>query len=121
MADKITILITRRHVKFLTSQQKDPVTRKTFIAGDKVTFCSICKLPFLEESWIGIGRIHCGQSFTIALNDLELSSAAQTDTTDSDINHLGSQDQPTKNKTANSTKLQNIPINLIEIPIKLID
>jgi len=71
MNSKITVLRESRHNDFLQSRRQDPVTHKVFTAGDRVTRCATCFQPFLEQSWQAIGRTHCGQFASVALEDLE--------------------------------------------------
>jgi hypothetical protein len=71
MSTKTTILRESRHSQFLQAQHQDPVTYKVFAAGDRVTRCAKCLLPFLDHSWDAIGRTHCGQLASIALDNFE--------------------------------------------------
>jgi hypothetical protein len=71
MSTKTTILRESRHSEFLQVQHQDPVTHKIFAAGDRVTRCAKCLLPFLDQSWEAIGRTHCGQLATVALDNSE--------------------------------------------------
>jgi hypothetical protein len=71
MSSRATVLRDSRHREFLESQRRDPVTHEVFTAGDRVTRCARCLLPFLQESWEAIGRTHCGQLDGIGLDDVE--------------------------------------------------
>ena len=71
MSVKTTLLRESRHRDFLLAQYRDPVTRKVFAAGDQITRCAACLLPFLKQSWEAIGGINCDQTASLALDDSE--------------------------------------------------
>ena len=71
MSIKATVLRESRHGEFLQVQHRDPVTHKVFAAGDRVTRCASCLLPFLDHSWQAIGLTHCGQFASVALDNCE--------------------------------------------------
>ena len=123
MSRKITVLRTQHHGEFLGAQFQDPITRKVFIAGDRVTLCAACLLPFLEESWDGMGGTHCGQTATVGLEAFETAATMPTDessgnsgvgATDVEINGRSSAEASDK-----ALKLRPIPRKLREVPIKL--
>ena len=57
MSSRATVLRDSRHSEFLELQRRDPVTHEVFKAGDLVTRCARCLLPFLQQSWEAIGRL----------------------------------------------------------------
>lgn len=112
MSTKTTVLHDSRHSEFLRAQRQDPVIHKVFAAGDRVTRCFTCLLPFLQESWEAIGRTHCGQSATVALDNVEPAPAESSPT----------QAAPETKNTQPETmplELLPIPITLMEVPITL--
>jgi hypothetical protein len=110
MTIRATVLRESRHREFLQAQSQDPVTHIVFAAGDRVTRCAICLLPFLEQSWEAIGGIHCGQFASVALDGYE--SPPQEDGTTETV-HTPTNSQPT------AMRLELIPIELYEVPITL--
>ena len=123
MGCKITVLRTQTHAEFIGARHQDPVTRQVFNAGDRVTLCAVCLLPFLEESWDGMGGTHCGQTATVWLETFEPTgttptdaSSGYSDTGDTDVKINGwSSDEAFDN----ALRLQPIPCQLREVPIKL--
>lgn len=124
MSRKITLLRIQRHGEFLAAQRQDPITRKVFTTGDRITLCATCLLPFLEESWDGMGDTHCGQTATVGLEAFE----AATTTTPADENDGNSIISDTKveingqsdvGASDNALGLRPIPCKLYEVPIKL--
>ena len=111
MNTRATVLRESRHSEFLDARRQDPITRKIFSAGDRVTRCAACLLPFLQESWEANGRTHCGQFASVALDKLE----PQPD--DKDLNET-SEAEETQVKV-NPLELVPIPIALREVPIIL--
>jgi hypothetical protein len=79
MSTKITVLRESRHSEFLQAQHRDPVTHKVFAAGDRVTRCAKCLLPFLDHSWEAIGGTHCGQFASVALDNFEAPPPPQSE------------------------------------------
>lgn len=113
MGRKITVLRTQPHAEFLGAQHQDPVTRKVFAAGDRVTLCAACLLPFLEGSWDGMGGAHCGQTDAVGLDAFEAGGgypdAAGVET-----------DGPSSAAASDTAlRLRPIPCGLREAPIKL--
>ncbi|WP_291725880.1 hypothetical protein [Bernardetia sp.] len=53
------------HQHFLLENRNDPVTGDSFLEGDEVVFCSVCKSAFLKDSWQYMGNRHCDQRFTL--------------------------------------------------------
>lgn len=123
MSNKITVLRDQRHREFLAAQRQDPVTRKVFVAGDAITLCAACLLPFLEESWSAIGGTHCGQSATTGLEAFETATdtPAGEDGSDSGAANTGdgSAGQSVAASTPPATGLRAIPVKLHEVPIRL--
>jgi hypothetical protein len=121
MSYKITTLRTQRHSEFLAAQRQDPITRKIFVAGDRITLCATCLLPFLEESWNAIDGTHCGQSAGIGLEAFEttLDTPAGADTPDSGTvdTDQGSVGHPPAASAA--AGLKPIPVKLRRVPITL--
>jgi len=123
MSNKTTLLRIQRHREFLETQRQDPVTRKVFVAGDRITLCATCLLPFLEESWCAIGGTHCGQSVTTGVEALGLTTETAGDEVSADSPAAGTED-PNAEAAATEAKndgpkLNPIPIKLGEIPVKL--
>jgi hypothetical protein len=122
MGNKITVLKTQGHSEFLAAQRQDPVTRKVFVAGDGVTLCAACLLPFLQESWAAIGGTHCGQSATTGLQAFE--TAAKTP---GEANEAASGADNTDEESAGcpfadaapAGRLRPIPVRLRKVPIAL--
>lgn len=118
MRYRSTILKPQRDGEFLAEHRRDPVTGRVFTTGDRVTLCGTCLLPFLEESWLGIGGAHCGQSSSVGIEGRHSSAEAENETeigSDNDTNceSGGASDARTSND------LLPIPINLWQIPIRL--
>jgi len=116
-------LRTPRHGEFLGAQRKDPVTRKVFADGDRVTRCATCLLPFLEESWDGMGGAHCGQTATVGLEAFETAATTFADES-SDNSSAGDTDIKIDDRSSaeafdNALKLRPIPCKLRQVPIKL--
>ena len=105
MKNRTTVLRASRHQDFLTGRHSDPVTRRVFVAGDRVTLCATCLVPFLEESWRAIGSTHCGQSSSVALDNFDSGVATH--------------DGPNHEKTIKLIELAPIPFELNEVPIEL--
>jgi hypothetical protein len=122
MNHKTTVLRALLHREFLDAKRQDPVTRKVFVARDRITLCATCLLPFLEESWCAIGGTHCGQSAGIGLEILEtpVKTPAQPD---GDSSGGDSNDDGVAASSAAATsadpRLRSIPVKLSEIPIGL--
>lgn len=123
MGRKITVLRAQRHGEFLGAQHHDPVTRKVFVAGDRVTLCATCLLPFLEESWDGAGGTHCGQTDAIGLETFEPAAATPTDENDGNSavggTDVGSNVRSSAGVSGSALRLRPMPFNLREVPIKL--
>lgn len=113
MNAKTTLLREPRHHSFLMAQRRDPVTHKVFAAGDRITRCASCLLPFLEQSWEAIGRMHCDQPASVALDKPDPQAPAAN----------GSGPVKPVNGTARTARLPlqlaSIPISLREVPITL--
>lgn len=111
MSIKATALRESRHREFLDAQHQDPVTHKVFAAGDRVTRCAKCLVPFLDESWDAIGRTHCGQFNSLALDNFEPPPAeAGLKETDAD---------PEVARPNARLELRPIQVPLQEVPITL--
>jgi len=54
-----------KHSDFVKEQRKDPFTKQTIQAEDKVVFCASCKTAFLVSSWETINSKHCNQQNTL--------------------------------------------------------
>jgi hypothetical protein len=116
MNAKTTVLRGSRHGEFLQARRQDPVTHKEFAAGDRVTRCSKCLLPFLDLSWDAIGRTHCGQIATVALESSEAppeeskreNEAAET-VSETEVARPGML----------PLELMPVPIHLQEVPVTL--
>jgi hypothetical protein len=123
MGRRTTVLRTQRHGEFLGAQHQDPVTRKVFTAGDRVTLCAACLLPFLDESWDAMGGTHCGQTATVGLEAFETAattpageSGGNSGAGDTDVEIDG---RPSAEASDNALRLRPIPCRLREMPIKL--
>ena len=110
MTYKVTVLRAQRHREFLAGQRQDPVTRRVFVAGDRVTLCAACLLPFLEESWEAAGGTHCGQPATTGLKAFD--EAAATPEGESGV-------EPGDAAPEASTGLRPVPVELSEVPVRL--
>jgi hypothetical protein len=123
MSRKITLLRTQRHGEFLAAQRRDPVTRKVFADGDRVTLCAACLLPFLEESWAAVGATHCGQSATAGLETFEMAAEtpAGEDGADSATDSAGKGNTVRQGAVAAAlnVELMPLPVKLRKIPVKL--
>jgi hypothetical protein len=120
MGRKISVLRAQRHDEFLGAQHQDPITRKVFTAGDRVTLCAACLLPFLEESWDGMGGSHCGQTATVGLEAFEMAATMPTDESNaaSDTN-VGINGRLSAEASDKALRLRPMPCKLREVPIKL--
>jgi len=123
MGFKTTVLRTQRHGEFLAARRQDPVTRKVFKAGDKITLCAACLLPFLEESWSGMGGTHCGQSATVGLETFETTattpadpSAGNSGSRNTDVGAAGVSDAAASDT---ALVLRPVPCKLHEVPVRL--
>lgn len=119
MAYKVTVLRARCHSEFLAAQRQDPVTRRVFAAGDRVTLCAACLLPFLVESWDGVGGTHCEQTATVGLKAFEAAPTVGVDNPSS-----GDADgSPTAESAASAADsavgLRPVPCKLHEVPVRL--
>ena len=112
MSTKATVLRESRHRELLQARRQDPVTHEIFSAGDRVTRCASCLVPFLEQSWEAIGRTHCGQFASVPLDDCDPVSAESSSTPDA------KECKGAKPK-ADRMELTPIPITLREVPITL--
>jgi hypothetical protein len=123
MSYKITVLRTQRHREFLAAQRQDPITRKVFIAGDRITLCAACLLPFLEESWDAIGGTHCRQTTTSGLEAFETTVETPADESSTDSGAAdptnGGVGRSSVAKSAAALGLLHLPIKLHEVPVKL--
>lgn len=123
MSCKVTVLRAQRNREFLADQRQDPVTRKVFAAGDRVTLCTACLLPFLEESWEAAGGTHCGQSATTALKAFD--EAAGTPEGESGVEPGdaapgdGGGGRPAGTAPEAATGLRLVPVKLLEVPVRL--
>ncbi len=57
----------QNHQHFLLEERNDPVTGDSFLEGDEVVFCSVCKSAFLKDSWVYMGNTHCNQKATLPI------------------------------------------------------
>lgn len=119
MGCKVTVLRAQRHGEFLAAQRQDPVTRKVFKAGDRVTLCAACLLPFLEDSWCGVGGTHCEQSATVGLETFELAAPADVDTGDSGGADGSPNGRPDAEASDSVLRLRPVPCKLREVPARL--
>ena len=121
MGCKVTVLRAQRHGEFLAAQRQDPVTRKVFKAGDRVTLCAACLLPFLEDSWCGVGGTHCEQSATVGLEAFESAAPADGDAADpGDGDAAGSPEgRPDAEASDSVLRLRPISCKLQEVPVRL--
>ena len=55
------------HSHFLLEDRNDPVTGDSFLVGDEVVFCGVCKSAFLKDSWQYMGNKHCDQRLTLPI------------------------------------------------------
>ena len=110
MKNRVVVLRAGWHQDFIAGRHLDPVTRGVFVAGDRVTLCATCLVPFLEESWRAIGGTHCGQLSSVALDNLDSSVADPKGEKYTD---------PDVQKTNKSIELAPIPFELNEVPIEL--
>ena len=111
MSIKATVLRESRHAEFLQAQHRDPITHRVFTAGDRVTRCAGCLLPFLDQSWQAIDRTHCGQFASVALDSCEppVSESGPTAATP-DAKEIQPKPKPGR------LELAPIPIDLRAIP-----
>ncbi len=117
MGCKVTVLRARRHGEFLAALRQDPVTRKVFKAGDRVTLCAACLLPFLEDSWCGMGGTHCEQSATVGLEAFEPTAPHDGGGGDSaDASPGGRLDARAWDSPL---RLRPVPCKLREVPVRL--
>ena len=123
MDSKITVLRAQRHGEFLAARRQDPVTRKVFAAGDRVTLCAACLLPFLEKSWDGVGGMHCGQSATVGLETLEATATTPADPGGGDSGSggtdVGADGRSEAAASDRALGLRPSPCKLHEVPIRL--
>lgn len=119
MGVKTTVLRTQRHGEFLSARRQDPVTRKVFKAGDRVTLCAACLLPFLEESWAGVGGTHCGQSATVGLETFETAPPAPAGEGGGNSGAGDADGRPHTPAPDSVPGLRPIPVRLHEGPVKL--
>ena len=115
MSMKATVLRESRHHEFLQTRRRDPVTHKVFIAGDRVTRCATCLMPFLEQSWQAIGRTHCGQFASVALEEVEPPPAESGPPEESEPKETA----PAQQSDSKRLELAPIPNALQEVPINL--
>jgi hypothetical protein len=118
---KVTVLRAQRHGEFLAAQRQDPVTRKVFKAGDRVTLCAACLLPFLEDSWCGMGGTHCEQSATVGLEAFEPARPAGGGSGNSVDSDAGGSPERRLDAEAPDTalRLRPVPCKLQEVPVRL--
>jgi hypothetical protein len=113
MLSRTTVLKTQRHLKFFAANHRDPVTGKVFAAGDRVTLCAACLSPFLEESWIGIGGSHCGQSSTVGIESRQAADA-KTNPTEIDSGDNRNCESSAASEATTNYDLLPIPIDLFQ-------
>jgi hypothetical protein len=118
MSTKATVLHESHHQEFLQTRRRDPVTHKLFTAGDRVTRCASCLLPFLEQSWQAAGRTHCGQFASVGLDNVEPPPSEGSPTKKGDPKATGSAPEDAKTESRR-LELAPIPIALQEVSIKL--
>jgi hypothetical protein len=121
MGCKVTVLRAQLHGEFLAAQRQDPVTRKVFKAGDRVTLCAACLLPFLEDSWCGMGGAHCEQSATVCLETFEPAAPADGGADNSADGDAGSspEGRPDAEASDSVLRLRPVPCKLHEVPARL--
>ncbi|HEX8068914.1 MAG TPA: hypothetical protein VF546_03115 [Pyrinomonadaceae bacterium] len=119
MSTKTTVLRPQRHREFLAAQRQDPVTRKVFVAGDSITLCAACLVPFLAESWQAVGGTHCGQSATTGPEAFETAVETPAADDDGDAPAAGPADGDAAPPAA-GLRLKPIPVKLRAVPIKLL-
>jgi hypothetical protein len=121
MGCQVTVLRAQRHGEFLAAQRQDPVTRKVFKAGDRITLCAACLLPFLEDSWSGMGGTHCEQSATVGLEAFETATPADGgagNLADGDADG-GTDGRPDAEASDSVLRLRPVPCKLHEVPVRL--
>jgi len=119
MGCKVTVLRARLHGEFLAAQRQDPVTRKVFKTGDRVTLCAACLLPFLEDSWCGMGGTHCEQSATVGLEAFESAAPADGGGADSSDGVGVTDGRPDAEASDSVLRLRPVPCKLREVPVRL--
>lgn len=121
MGCKVTVLHAKRHGDFLAAQRRDPVTRKVFKVGDRVTLCAACLLPFLEESWCGVGGTHCAQSATVGLEAFETATPADGGVGNAAEGETdgGAGGRPDVEASDSALGLRPVPCKLREVPVRL--
>lgn len=121
MGCKVAVLRAQCHGEFLAAQRQDPVTRKAFKAGDRITLCAACLLPFLEDSWCGIGGAHCGQSATVGLEAFETATPADVDAGNSVVGDNGGspEGRPDAEASDSVLRLRPVPCKLQEVSVRL--
>ncbi|MDX6498695.1 MAG: hypothetical protein QOG23_1955 [Blastocatellia bacterium] len=118
MGYRSTILKPQRDGEFLAEHRRDPVTGRVFTTGNRVTLCGACLLPFLEESWLGIGGRHCGQSSSLGIES-QHSSAEAPIKTEIDFDDNTNRENGEVSDAGTNNDLLTIPISLRQIPITL--
>ena len=51
--------ITETDSWFLDLKKKDPITGRTFCAGDRIVICAICKNVYLVDTWENLNQRRC--------------------------------------------------------------
>jgi hypothetical protein len=119
MSSKATVLRESRHGEFLQAQRQDPVTHKVFAAGDRVTRCAKCLLPFLDSSWEAIGGMHCGQFASVALDNSE-APAPESEPSETEDEPTETVSDPKVGQPKGARlELKAIPNPLREVPLTL--
>ena len=118
MGYRSTVLKAQRDGEFLAENHRDPVTGRVFTIGNRVTLCGACLLPFLEESWLGIGGRHCGQSSSLGIESRH-SSAEAPIKTEIDFDDSTNRENGEISDPGTNSDLRGIPISLRQIPITL--
>lgn len=123
MGFKTTVLRAQRHGEFLAAQRQDPVTRRVFRAGDRVTLCAACLLPFLEESWDGVGGTHCGQTATVGLDTFDTAApalaAVENGNPGAGDDDGGNDERPHAEASDSAMRLRPVSCKLDEVPVRL--
>jgi len=119
MGCKVTVLRAQRHGEFLAARRQDPVTHQVFKASDRVTLCAACLLPFLEDSWGGMGGVHCGGSDTVGLEAFGPAAPADAGGDNPGDSNADPEDRPDLESSDSVLRLRPVPVRLHEVPISL--
>jgi hypothetical protein len=79
-------------------------------------------MPFLEESWDGVGGTHCGQAATVGLEAFEAAvvpSGEGGGNSVADDPHVETDGRSDADASGDAARLRPIPCKLHGVPIKL--